>query len=92
MYYYKVPVFTKLSNFQNIIFLILQLIILIISICISLYRGCSYESTNFIDGCNEFSIISGNTVITNRTYSSWQFINPIKYSSELLSELYTINY
>ena len=52
MYYFKVPVFTKLSRIQNIIFLFLQLILLLTSILISLYRGCIYESTKFMDGCS----------------------------------------
>lgn len=92
MYYFKVPVFTKLSRIQNVIFITLQTIILIISILISLYRGCSYESTEFIDGCNEFNIIPGNTMITNVTYSVWQYLKPKKYSSELITDIYDIKY
>lgn len=48
MYYFKVPVFTKLSRIQNILFLFLQITILIISIMISLYSGCNYQSINFV--------------------------------------------
>lgn len=51
---------------------------------LSLYRGCSYESNKFVDGCNVFNILSGNQMVTNRSYSSWQFLNPIKYSSKTL--------
>lgn len=92
MYYFKVPIFTKLSRVQNIIILLFQLILLIISILVSLYRGCLYESTSFINGCTYFNVLPGITMITNRTYSSWQFMKPIKYSSELLNNLYTIKY
>lgn len=84
MYYYKVPVFTKLSRVQNIIFLTFQLIILTISVTVSLFSGCSYETTDFVNGCNKFDIIPGNTMITNMSYSSWQFLTPTKYSSEML--------
>lgn len=92
MYYFKLPVFTKLSRIQNVIMLSLQTFILIISILISLYSGCSYESNKFVNGCNVFNILPGNTMVTNRTYSSWQFLNSIKYSSEILNEIYTIKY
>lgn len=74
MYYFKVPVFTKLSRIQNIVFLTLQFIILIISITISLYRGCNYQSTDFIEGCKKFDILPGNTLITDKTSSIWQFL------------------
>lgn len=92
MYYFKVPVFTKLSRIQNIVFLSLQLVIFITSVLISLYRGCYYESITFIDGCNEFNIIPGNTMVTNRTHSSWEFTNLKKYSSELITDIYKIEY
>lgn len=92
MYYFKVPVFTKLSRIQNIIILFLQLIILIISILISLYRGCNYESIKFMDGCIEYSILPGNIMVTNETFSSWQFFTPVKYSSEIITNLYNIKY
>lgn len=92
MYYFKVPVFTKLSRIHNIIISILQISILMISIFISLYRGCNYESTIFTDGCVEFNILPGNIMITNRTYTSWQFMNQLKYSSENINDLYNINY
>lgn len=92
MYYFKVPVFTKLSRIQNIIVLSLQIFILIISILISLYRGCNYESSDFIDGCSEFNILPGDTMITNRSYTSWLFLKPKKYSSELIPEIYDIKY
>lgn len=92
MYYFKVPVFTKLSRIQNIIVLTFQLFILIISILISLYRGCSYEDTDFVDGCSEFNILPGDTMITNRSYTIWQYIKPKKYSSELIPEIYDVKY
>lgn len=92
MYYFKVPVFTKLSRIHNIILLTLQLIILTISITISLYRGCSYQSTEFVNGCKPFDILPGNTMITNRSYTVWQYLKPKKYSSELIKELYDIKY
>lgn len=92
MYYFKVPVFTKLSRIQNIVVVTFQSIVLIISIAISLYRGCSYESTDFINGCSEFSILPGNTLVTNESYSIWQFINAKKYTSELLTEISTMEY
>lgn len=92
MYYFKVPVFTKLNRTQNIIILTLQFFILIISILISLYRGCSYETSDFDNDCIEFNIFPGMNMVTNRTYTSWQFLKPQKYSSELISELYDIKY
>lgn len=92
MYYFKVPVFTKLSRIQNIIILVLQTNMLIISILISLYRGCNYESTKFFDGCVSFNILPGNNMITNRSYSSWQFMSSFSYSSEKISDLYNVNY
>lgn len=92
MYYYKVPVFTKLSRIQNIIILLLQTIILIVSILISLYRGCNYESTEFIDGCLQHTILPGDNMVTNETFSSWLFFTPIKYSSEIITKLYNIKY
>lgn len=92
MYYFKVPVFTKLSRIQNLIVLTFQLFILIISILISLYRGCLYEDTNFVDGCSEFNLLPGDTIITNRSYSVWQYLNSKKYSSELIPEIYDIKY
>lgn len=92
MYYFKVPVFTKLSRIQNIIFLSFQFIILIISITISLYRGCSYNSTDFLNGCKSFDILPGNTLITNKTSSIWQFITNNKYSSELLPNISNLQY
>lgn len=92
MYYFKVPVFTKLSRIQNIIFLTLQLIILIISITISLYRGCNYQSTDFVEGCKNFDILPGNTLITDKTSSIWQFLTPIKYSSEKIQKISTMEY
>lgn len=92
MYYFRVPVFTKLSRIQNIIFLTLQLIILIISITISLYRGCNYQSTNFVEGCKNFDILPGNTLITDKTSGIWQFLTPIKYSSEKIQKISTMEY
>lgn len=92
IYYFKVPVFTKLSRIQNIIILIFQTIIIIISILISLYRGCSYESIEFIDGCDKFNILPGNIMITNTSYSLWQYLKPKKYSSELITDIYDIKY
>lgn len=92
MYYFKVPVFTKLSKFQNIIFLSLQFIILIISVSISLYRGCSYKSKIFIKGCKSFDVLPGNTLVTEKTSSLWQFITSIKYSSEKLPNISTMEY
>ena len=92
IYYFKVPVFTKLSRIQNIIILIFQAIIIIISILISLYRGCSYESIEFIDGCDKFNILPGNTMVTNTSYSLWQYLKARKYSSELITDIYDIKY
>lgn len=92
MYYFKVPVFTKLNRTQNLVILIFQFFILITSVLISLYRGCSYETSIFEDDCLEFTIFPGTTMITNRTYTSWQFLKHQKYSSELTSKLYDIKY
>lgn len=92
MYYFKVPVFTKLNRTQNLIILIFQFFMLIISVLISLYRGCSYETSIFGDDCVKFNIFPGTSMITNRTYTVWQFLKPQKYSSELISELYNIKY
>lgn len=92
MYYFKVPIFTKLSRIQNIVFISLQATILILSITISMYRGCSYESIIFLDGCSSFEIIPGNTVITNRTNSNWQFKDLKQYSSEIITDIYEIKY
>lgn len=39
-----------------------------------------------------FIVNPGNTLITNRTYSSWQFVKPLKYSSEKIGDLYIIKY
>lgn len=41
---------------------------------------------------NNFIVNPGNIMITNRTYSSWQFIKPLKYSSEKIGDLYIIKY
>lgn len=92
MYYFKVPVFTKLNRVQNLIVLSMQLIILIISITISLYRGCNYESTNFKNGCSKHNVFPGDNMITNETFSNWQIFTPIKYSSEVITDIYNIKY
>lgn len=92
MFYFKVPVFTRLSRIQNIIILFLQLIILIISCLISLYRGCNYESIKFIDGCSKHNIFPGDNMVTNETFSNWQFFTSIKYSSEVITDIYNIKY
>lgn len=92
MYYFKVPVFTKLSRIQNIIIMILQLIILTISISVSLYRGCSYEYTEFVEGCSKFKILPGNTMITNSSYSVWQYLKTKSYTTELITDIYDIKY
>lgn len=92
MYYFKVPVFTKFNKTQNIIFLVLQFIILIISITVSLYRGCSYKSLEYLNGCKRFNILPGNTLVTDKTTSVWQFVTPKEYSSELISTIPKIQY
>lgn len=92
MYYFKVPVFTKLSRIQNIIILSLQLIILLISIFISLYRGCSYEYSEFVEGCSKFKILPGNTMITNPSYSVWQYLKQKIYTSEMITDIYDVKY
>lgn len=92
MYYFKVPVFTKLSKKQNIIFSILQISILITSISVSIYRGCSYESIYFENGCKTFKILPGNTLITDKTSGIWQFVTQRSYSSELLPKISTMEY
>lgn len=91
MYYFKVPVFTKLSRIQNIIVLILQFIILIISIFISLYNSCSYESINFFNGCKSFNIFPGYNMVSE-SKTVWQFLTNINYSSELLTKIAYIKY
>lgn len=92
MYYFKVPVFTKLNRIQNIIIIILQIIILVISISVSLYRGCSYEYSEFVEGCSKFKILPGNTMITNSSYSVWQYLKPKIYTSEMITDIYDIKY
>lgn len=92
MFYFRLPIFTKLSRIQNIVFITFQISILTLSITISLYRGCSYQSINFVDGCDTFNIISGNTIITNRTNSNWEFKDLKKYSSEVITEIYDLKY
>lgn len=92
MYYFKVPVFTKLSRIQNIIVLFLQLIILIISILLSLYGGCNYESLDFKKGCNKYKIFPGTNVITSEHSSIWQFVSTKEYTSEFLTDFSKIRY
>lgn len=91
MIYFKVPVFTKLSRLQNILILTFQSIILIISITVSLYRSCSYESIEFFNGCKSFNIFPGYNMVSE-SKSVWQFLIYINYSSELLTKISTINY
>lgn len=92
MYYFKVPVFTKLSRIQNIIVLFLQLIILISSILLSLYSGCNYESLEYKKGCNKYKIFPGTNVITSEHSSIWQFVSTKEYSSEILTDFSKISY
>lgn len=73
-------------------FISLQATILLLSVTISMYRGCSYESIIFLDGCSSFEIIPGNTIITNRTNSNWQFKDLKQYSSEIITDIYEIKY
>lgn len=45
-----------------------------------------------INNCKSFIVSPGDILLTNRTYSSWQFINSLKYSSEKITDLYNIKY
>lgn len=44
------------------------------------------------DKCKNFIINPGNTIITNRTNSNWQFRNIKKYNSDIITNLYNIKY
>lgn len=45
-----------------------------------------------INNCKSFIVNPGDILLTNRTYSSWQFINSLKYSSEKITDLYNVKY
>lgn len=66
--------------FKNKLFLF-QIIILLISI--------SYSLNN---NCRNYEIETGNIYITEITKSNWQFLKPIKYNFEKLSEISKIKY
>ena len=62
------------------------IIFLILIYLIKIYYSKNYNKYK------PFIIKPGNIMITNRTHSSWQFIKPLKYEYETLSDLYIIKY
>lgn len=45
-----------------------------------------------INECRRVIVNPGDILLTNTTYTSFQFINQLKYSSDLISDIYNINY
>lgn len=63
--------------YKNIIFLLISFLTLI-------YLLKTFK--------NKILITPGDIMVTNRTYSNWQFIKPFKYSSQSLIDLYNVKY
>lgn len=88
--------FTYLKKiFKNrifIIFLIFQSFIFIYSIFITNNVKCFYESYDFLKGCEKYKIQIGNTLITDKSSSVWQFIDSKMYSSELITNIASMKY
>lgn len=86
----------KIKNLLNNklfkIFLIFQIFIFLYSINISNIKKCFYESYEFSKGCEKYKIQIGNTLITDKSSSVWQFIDSKMYSSELITNIASMKY
>lgn len=69
--------------YKNKIFLLINLFLIFYFIKTYYLKINNYKS---------FIVNPGDIVLTDRTYSSWQFINSFKYSSEKITDLYNIKY